>query len=115
MNAHMPMTYYSLPLARFTPCTMAGHKISCIVSILGLLCCTSTYRQSQMPVCLLQTWTQTTTYLQLVGILLGQVFFGVMGDAVGRRAAMLTDMVRCLWEGHALVCHAIEVLLGELQ
>ena len=43
---------------------------------------------------LLQTWTQTTTYLQLVGILLGQLFFGVMGDAVGRRAAMLTDMVR---------------------
>ena len=41
-----------------------------------------------------QTWTQTTTYLQLVGILLGQVFFGVMGDAVGRKAAMLTDMVR---------------------
>ncbi len=62
--------------------------------------------QCQMPVCLLQTWTQTTTYLQLVGILLGQVFFGVMGDAVGRRAAMLTDMVRCLWDGYALVCHA---------
>ena len=44
--------------------------------------------------CYSQTWTQTTTYLQLVGILLGQVFFGVMGDAVGRKAAMLTDMVR---------------------
>ena len=54
--------------------------------------------QFQMPVCLLQTWTQTTTYLQLVGILMGQVFFGVMGDAVGRRAAMLTDMVRYLWK-----------------
>ena len=40
----------------------------------------------------LQTWTQATTYLQLVGILIGQLFFGFLGDAVGRRTAMLLDM-----------------------
>ena len=58
---------------------------------------------SDSPACLLQTWTQTTTYLQLVGILLGQVFFGVMGDAVGRKAAMLTDMVS--GRGGAIGCY----------
>ena len=41
----------------------------------------------------LQTWTQATTYLQLVGILIGQLFFGFLGDAGGRRNAMLLDMV----------------------
>ncbi|KAK9807016.1 hypothetical protein WJX72_010792 [[Myrmecia] bisecta] len=39
-----------------------------------------------------ETWTEATTYLQLIGILMGQLFFGVMGDWVGRRAAMLLDM-----------------------
>ena len=42
--------------------------------------------------CLLQTWTQATNYLQLIGILLGQLFFGFMGDWIGRRTAMLTDV-----------------------
>ena len=53
----------------------------------------TSHRRSEH-VCAPQTWTQTTTYLQLVGILLGQLTFGVMGDWVGRKTAMLTDMVR---------------------
>ena len=39
-----------------------------------------------------RTWTQATTYMQLVGILIGQLFFGFMGDWIGRRYAMLIDM-----------------------
>ena len=39
-----------------------------------------------------QTWTQATTYLQLIGILIGQLMFGVMGDWIGRKATMLIDM-----------------------
>ena len=35
---------------------------------------------------------QATTYMQLVGILLGQFIFGFMGDWLGRRTAMLIDM-----------------------
>lgn len=38
------------------------------------------------------TWTQATTYLQLIGILIGQLMFGVMGDWIGRKATMLIDM-----------------------
>ena len=34
--------------------------------------------------------------MQLVGILIGQLLFGFMGDWVGRRTAMLTDMVLIL-------------------
>lgn len=40
----------------------------------------------------MQTWTQATTYLQLIGILIGQLMFGVMGDWIGRKATMLIDM-----------------------
>lgn len=40
----------------------------------------------------IQTWTQATTYLQLIGVLLGQLTFGFLGDAIGRRATMLIDM-----------------------
>ena len=39
-----------------------------------------------------QTWTQATTYLQLVGIVLGQLTFGFLGDGIGRQRAMLIDM-----------------------
>lgn len=39
-----------------------------------------------------ETWTQATTYLQLIGVLLGQLTFGFLGDAIGRRATMLIDM-----------------------
>ena len=39
-----------------------------------------------------QTWTQATTYLQLIGILIGQLGFGIMGDWIGRKATMLIDM-----------------------
>ena len=35
----------------------------------------------------LQTWLQSTTYLQLVGILIGQLGFGFMGDWAGRKAS----------------------------
>ena len=41
---------------------------------------------------LVQTWTQATTYVQLIGILIGQLMFGVMGDWIGRKATMLIDM-----------------------
>ena len=41
---------------------------------------------------LLQTWTQATTYLQLIGILVGQLLFGFMGDWIGRKATMLVDI-----------------------
>ena len=40
----------------------------------------------------LQTWVEATSYLQLVGILMGQLLFGFMGDWIGRRASMLIDM-----------------------
>lgn len=40
----------------------------------------------------LQVWTQATTYLQLIGILIGQLVFGVMGDWIGRKATMLIDI-----------------------
>lgn len=39
-----------------------------------------------------ETWTQATTYLQLIGVLLGQLTFGFLGNAIGRRATMLIDM-----------------------
>ena len=39
----------------------------------------------------IQTWTQATTYLQLIGVLLGQLTSGFL-DAIGRRATMLIDM-----------------------
>ena len=34
---------------------------------------------------LLQTSLQATTYVQLIGILLGQLFFGFCGDWIGRK------------------------------
>lgn len=40
----------------------------------------------------MQVWTQATTYLQLIGILIGQLCFGFMGDWIGRKATMLIDM-----------------------
>ena len=42
-------------------------------------------------ICRLQTWTQATTYLQLIGILLGQLTFGFLGDAIGRRLVLLKN------------------------
>lgn len=38
----------------------------------------------------MQTWIQATTYLQLVGILLGQLWFGFMGDWIGRKVQSCT-------------------------
>ena len=40
----------------------------------------------------LQTWTQATTYLQLIGILIGQMGFGILGDWIGRKVTMLIDI-----------------------
>lgn len=40
----------------------------------------------------MQVWTQSTQYLQLIGVLLGQFTFGVLGDWIGRQAGMLFDM-----------------------
>ena len=51
---------------------------------------------SQLPSGCIQTWTQATTYLQLIGVLLGQLTFGFLGDAIGRRATMLIDMSNIL-------------------
>ena len=47
---------------------------------------------SQLCIGCMQTWTQATTYLQLIGVLLGHLTFGFLGDAIGRRATMLSDM-----------------------
>lgn len=44
------------------------------------------------PVVFLQTWTQATTYLQLIGILIGQMGFGILGDWIGRKTTMLIDI-----------------------
>ena len=32
-----------------------------------------------------KVWTQTTDYFQVVGIILGQLFVGLLSDALGRR------------------------------
>ena len=49
---------------------------------------------------------QATTYLQLIGILLGQLFFGFLGDAIGRKRAMLLDMAVILAGVILLPCAA---------
>ena len=41
---------------------------------------------------LLQVWTEATQYLQLIGVLLGQFTFGILGDWIGRKPTMLLDM-----------------------
>ena len=46
----------------------------------------------QQPWLFLQTWTQATTYLQLIGILIGQMGFGILGDWIGRKVTMLIDI-----------------------
>ena len=49
---------------------------------------------------------QATTYLQLIGVLLGQLLFGFLGDAIGRRTAMLLDMAIILAGVILLTCAA---------
>lgn len=47
--------------------------------------CWSTYKVCN------KTWTQATDYLQVCGIILGQITVGVEGDWVGRRWGLIQD------------------------
>nr|UJH94480.1 PTH1-2 [Starmerella bombicola] len=49
--------------------------------------CWSTYE-----VCT-KTWTQSVNYLQVVGIIVGQILVGIIGDAIGRRWGLIQDAV----------------------
>jgi len=41
-----------------------------------------------------EVWTQTTDYFQVVGIILGQLLVGFLGDWLGRRWGMIQVWVR---------------------
>jgi MFS family permease len=38
-----------------------------------------------------ETWVDTTTYLEVAGIIVGQVSVGIIGDWLGRRWGLLQD------------------------
>ena len=38
-----------------------------------------------------QTWVQSVQYLEVVGIIIGQVLVGIIGDWLGRRWGLLQD------------------------
>jgi len=40
-----------------------------------------------------KTWVQSVTYLEICGIIVGQVLVGIIGDAVGRRWGLIQDAV----------------------
>ena len=37
------------------------------------------------------TWVQAVTYLEIVGIIIGQVLVGIIGDWIGRRWGLIQD------------------------
>ena len=56
-----------------------------------------------------QIWTQTTDYFQVVGIILGQLTVGFLGDWLGRRWGMV-QVCRLAWRVlhfSALPCPAL--------
>lgn len=38
-----------------------------------------------------QTWTQAIDYLEIVGIIFGQILIGIVGDWLGRRVGLVND------------------------
>ena len=59
-----------------------------------------------------QIWTQTTDYFQVVGIILGQLTVGFLGDWLGRRWGMV-QVCRLAWRVlhfPALLCPALPCL-----
>lgn len=40
-----------------------------------------------------ETWTQSVEYLEIVGIIIGQVLVGILGDWLGRRHGLIQDAV----------------------
>jgi hypothetical protein len=40
-----------------------------------------------------KTWTQALTYLEVVGIICGQILVGIIGDSIGRRWGLIQDAV----------------------
>lgn len=63
-------------------------------------------------------WINAITYLEIVGIIIGQVLVGVIGDWVGRRYGLLQDawimflglvMLTCAWgvtQNGWVICYA---------
>lgn len=45
----------------------------------------------QDPIVCDQTWVQSVQYLEVVGIIIGQVLVGIIGDWLGRRWGLLQD------------------------
>ncbi len=70
----------------------AVHKFSCKASTedLPAICRLSGCRYNECS----EVWTQTTDYFQVVGIILGQLTVGFLGDWLGRRWGMI--QVGCL-------------------
>lgn len=50
-----------------------------------------------------ETWVQSVTYLEIVGIILGQILVGVIGDYVGRRWGLVQDAI-IMFTGTLLLC-----------
>lgn len=40
-----------------------------------------------------KTWTQSVTYLEVAGIMVGQILVGAIGDGIGRRFGLIQDAV----------------------
>lgn len=50
-----------------------------------------------------ETWVQSVTYLEIVGIILGQILVGFIGDYVGRRWGLVQDAL-IMFTGTLLLC-----------
>lgn len=58
---------------------------------------------SKLPKVCTETSVQTTTYMEIVGIILGQIIVGVIGDYVGRRFGLVMDAM-IMFTGTLLLC-----------
>lgn len=69
-----------------------------------------------------KVWVQAVQYLEIVGIIIGQILVGILGDWIGRRWGLIQDatimfiglvMLTCSW-GVTLngwvVCYALSLL-----
>lgn len=50
-----------------------------------------------------KTWVQSVTYLEIVGIIVGQILVGIIGDYVGRRWGLVQDAL-IMFTGTLLLC-----------